>query len=78
MKIGSQFSINQYTLRQWTIPQLIAGCRAEQIPFVSLWRDKVAETGLQETRKLLDDAGIEVSSLSKTLPNAATKLLPSN
>jgi sugar phosphate isomerase/epimerase len=65
MKTGSQLSINQYTLRQWTIPQLLAGCRAEQIRFVSLWRDKVAETGLQETRKLLDDAGIKVSSLCR-------------
>ena len=65
MKTGSQLSINQYTLRQWTIPQLLAGCRAEQIRFVSLWRDKVAETGLQETRKLLDNAGIKVSSLCR-------------
>ncbi len=65
MKTGSQLSINQYTLRKWTIPQLLAGCSAEQIPFVSLWRDKVAETGLHETRKLLDDAGIKVSSLCR-------------
>ena len=65
MKTKNQLSINQYTLRQWTIPQLLAGCSAEQIPFVSLWRDKVAETGLQETRKLLDDTGIKASSLCR-------------
>jgi sugar phosphate isomerase/epimerase len=65
MKTVSRLSINQYTVRNWTIPQLLEGCVAEQIPFVSLWRDKVAETGLDETLKLLGETGVKVSSLCR-------------
>jgi len=65
MQTISRLSINQYTLRNWTIPQLLEGCAAEQIPFVALWRDKIAEAGLNETRKLLDGTGIKVSSLCR-------------
>ena len=65
MQAISRLSINQYTFRNWTIPQLLEGCAAEQIPFVALWRDKIAETGLNETLKLLDGTGITVSSLCR-------------
>jgi hypothetical protein len=65
METVSRLSINQYTVRNWTIPQLLEGCVAEQIPFVSLWRDKVAETGLDETLKLLGETGVKVSSLCR-------------
>jgi sugar phosphate isomerase/epimerase len=65
MQTVSRLSINQYTVRNWSIPQLLEGCVAEQIPFVSLWRDKVAETGLDETMRLLGDTGIRVSSLCR-------------
>ena len=65
MQTISRLSINQYTVRNWTIPQLLEGCAAEQISFVSLWRDKVAETGLEETMRLLGNTGIRVSSLCR-------------
>lgn len=44
---------------------MLVGCVAAQIPAVSLWRDKIAETGLNETLKLLGDTGIKVSSLCR-------------
>jgi sugar phosphate isomerase/epimerase len=65
MQTVSRLSINQYTVRNWTIPQLLEGCAAAEIPYVALWRDKLAETGLDETRKLLGDTGIKVSSLCR-------------
>ncbi len=65
METANRLSINQYTVKNWTIPQLLEGCAAEQIPFVALWRDKVAEAGLDETLKLLGDTGIKVSSLCR-------------
>ena len=65
MQSTARLSINQYTLKNWTIPQLLEGCAAEQIPFVALWRDKIAETGLDETLQLLDGTGIKVSSLCR-------------
>jgi sugar phosphate isomerase/epimerase len=65
METANRLSINQYTIKNWAIPQLLEGCAAEQIPFVALWRDKVAEAGLDETLKLLGDTGIKVSSLCR-------------
>ena len=61
----SRLSINQYTLRHSTIPQFLEDCAVERIPFVALWREKIAETGLDQVRKLLGDAGIKVSSLCR-------------
>ena len=65
MQTISRLSINQYTVRNWTIPQLLEDCAVEQISFVSLWRDKVAETGLEETMRLLGNTGTRVSSLCR-------------
>jgi sugar phosphate isomerase/epimerase len=65
METISRLSINQYTLKNLTIPQLLEDCAAERIPFVALWREKVAETGLDEVVKLLGDTGIKVSSLCR-------------
>jgi sugar phosphate isomerase/epimerase len=61
----SRLSINQYTLRNSTIPQLLEACVTERIPFVALWREKIAETGLDQVLKLLRDTGIKVSSLCR-------------
>jgi sugar phosphate isomerase/epimerase len=65
MQTFSRLSISQYTVRNWSIPRLLEGCAAEKIPFVALWRDKVAEIGLGETVKLLGDSGVKVSSLCR-------------
>lgn len=65
MESTNRLSINQYTLRQWTLPQLLQGCSSEHVRWVALWRDKVAETGLKETVKLLEGTGLRVSSLCR-------------
>jgi sugar phosphate isomerase/epimerase len=65
MQLISRLSINQYTLKNLTIPQLLEDCAAEQIHFVALWREKVAQAGLGEVVRLLSDTGIKVSSLCR-------------
>jgi sugar phosphate isomerase/epimerase len=55
-------SINTATLRkQWTLPDIIAGCARRGIRFVSPWRDQVAQAGLKETARRLRDSGIGLS-----------------
>src|SRR5580704_17876667 len=65
MQTITQLSINQYTLRNSTMAQFLEDCAAERIPFVALWREKVAEAGLDDVLKLLGDTGIKVSSLCR-------------
>ncbi|MFE2142664.1 sugar phosphate isomerase/epimerase family protein [Streptomyces sp. NPDC059456] len=61
----ARFSLNQETLRQWSMPELVAGCVAAGVAAVGLWRDPVREFGLRETAKLVAGAGLRVSSLCR-------------
>jgi sugar phosphate isomerase/epimerase len=65
METTDRLSINQHTVRNWSIPELVDQCAAEKIRFVGLWRDQIAQTGLPETVKLLHDSGIKVSSVCR-------------
>src|SRR5690606_20856203 len=48
-------SLNQATIRSWSAREAIEGCARHGVEYVGLWRDKVAETGLAATRRLLDE-----------------------
>lgn len=60
-----KLSLNQVTTKRWSVPQAVAGCVEAGIPAIGLWRDKVAETGLQRSAELVRDAGLTVSSLCR-------------
>jgi sugar phosphate isomerase/epimerase len=60
-----RLSLNQITTRQWSLPEAVRGCVEAGIPAIGLWRDKVAETGLARSAKLVRDAGLAVSSLCR-------------
>ncbi|MFJ3325089.1 sugar phosphate isomerase/epimerase family protein [Streptomyces griseus] len=61
----SRLSINQETLKQWSLPDLAEGCVKAGIDKVGLWRAPVQEYGVERTARLLADAGIEVTSLCR-------------
>ncbi len=61
----SRLSLNQITTNGWTLPEAIEGCVRAGIPYISFWRDKVAATGLQESARLVREAGLKVSSLCR-------------
>jgi sugar phosphate isomerase/epimerase len=55
-------SINTATVRkQWSIPEIVAGCVRHGIRSISPWRDQVAETGLKESAQRIRDAGLALS-----------------
>ncbi len=60
-----RFSINQMTVKQLSMPELVAGCVELGIPGVGLWREPVAEFGLEATAKLVRDAGLAVTTLCR-------------
>ncbi|MFD7096424.1 sugar phosphate isomerase/epimerase family protein [Streptomyces xanthophaeus] len=61
----ARFSLNQETIRQWSLPELVAGCTAAGVGAVGLWRDPVQRFGVREAAKLVADAGLRVSSLCR-------------
>lgn len=60
-----RLSLNQITTEQWSVEQAVRGCKRAGIPFIGLWRHKVAEIGAARAAALVEDAGLEVSSLCR-------------
>lgn len=60
-----RFSINQMTVKQLSMPELVAGCVELGITGVGLWREPVAAHGLDATAKLVRDAGLTVTTLCR-------------
>ncbi|MCZ8511957.1 sugar phosphate isomerase/epimerase [Paenibacillus filicis] len=60
-----RLSLNQITTDRWSLREAVEGSVRADIPWIALWRHKVAETGLAESRRLVRDAGLRVSSLCR-------------
>ncbi|MFE7705184.1 sugar phosphate isomerase/epimerase family protein [Streptomyces sp. NPDC057486] len=61
----SRLSINQETIKQWSLPELTEGCVKAGIDKVGLWRGPVQEYGVERTAQLLKVAGLTVTSLCR-------------
>ena len=61
----SRLSLNQKTVKRWTLRETLEGCARHDIPFVGLWRDSIAEFGLSNTVRLLRELDLRVSSLCR-------------
>jgi sugar phosphate isomerase/epimerase len=61
----ARLSLNQRTTADWTLAQAIAGCAEAGIGSIGVWREPVAEVGVETARRMLDDAGLLVSSLCR-------------
>ena len=60
-----RLSLNQITTQKWSVREAVDGCARTGIPFIGLWRDKVAETGLRESARMVREAGLHISSLCR-------------
>ena len=62
----SLLSLNTATVReQWKLEQMIDGCARHGIGAIAPWRDQVAECGLNEAVRRIDDTGLRVSGLCR-------------
>ncbi|MGW2316285.1 sugar phosphate isomerase/epimerase family protein [Streptomyces sp. NPDC001680] len=61
----SRFSINQMTVKQLSMPELVDACGQLGVGRVGLWREPVQEYGLTETAKLIREAGLTVTTLCR-------------
>lgn len=57
----ARLSINQMTTNQWTLRESIEGYAREGVRAIGVWRDKLAECGPNQARKILQDHGMTVS-----------------
>ncbi|MEY2248660.1 sugar phosphate isomerase/epimerase family protein [Streptomyces sp. BF23-18] len=61
----ARFSVNQMTVKQLSMPELVAACRETGVPGVGLWREPVRSYGLDATAELVHDAGLVVTTLCR-------------
>ncbi|MFB8207011.1 MULTISPECIES: sugar phosphate isomerase/epimerase [unclassified Streptomyces] len=60
-----RLSINQETIKQWSLPELAEGCAKAGIDKVGLWRAPVQSYGVEATARLVADHGLTVTSLCR-------------
>ncbi|MFD5901466.1 sugar phosphate isomerase/epimerase family protein [Streptomyces microflavus] len=61
----ARLSLNQETIKQWSLPELAEGCVKAGIGQVGLWRAPVRAYGVERTARLLSGAGLTVTSLCR-------------
>src|SRR3546814_2118468 len=60
-----RLAINQITTPRWSLAEAAQGYARQGVGGIGVWRDKLAECGLQQARRLLRDTGLRVPSLCK-------------
>ncbi|WP_405663960.1 sugar phosphate isomerase/epimerase family protein [Streptomyces sp. RK9] len=61
----ADFSINQMTVKQLSLPELVTACADLGVRGVGLWREPVQEYGVEEAAKLVRGAGLTVTTLCR-------------
>jgi sugar phosphate isomerase/epimerase len=65
LRDAARLSFNQATAERASLPDVIEACARAGVPGISLWRHKLAETGVERAATLLRDAGLWVSSVCR-------------
>ncbi|BBJ43656.1 xylose isomerase [Streptomyces antimycoticus] len=65
MSALSRLSLNQETIKQWSLPELAEGCVKAGVTGVGLWREPVQKYGVAATAELVRNAGLTVTSLCR-------------
>ncbi|WP_281964764.1 sugar phosphate isomerase/epimerase family protein [Serinicoccus marinus] len=60
-----RLSLNQRTCANWSLREAIDGCVAAGLPSIGVWREPVAEVGLDTAVRWVREAGLRVSSVCR-------------
>lgn len=61
----SRLSLNSKTTNEWSLPELVAGCRAAGIDRIGLWRELYESGAVGDAAKAVGAAGLTVTSLCR-------------
>ncbi|HYT84583.1 MAG TPA: sugar phosphate isomerase/epimerase family protein [Gemmatimonadales bacterium] len=65
MDTVARLSLNQITVERASVADAVDACARHGVPYIALWRHKLAETGVDRTARLVRDAGLRVSSVCR-------------
>ena len=60
-----RLSLNQITSEKLSLKEAVEACVRHRIPFIGVWRHKLAEAGLMEGASMIRESGLRVSSLCR-------------
>lgn len=60
-----RLSLNVWTTKGWSLREAVDGCVRAGVPGIGLWRDKVADLGLDAAARLIAGSGLTVTSLCR-------------
>ena len=60
-----RLSLNQKTVDGWSLREAVEGCVRHGIPSLGVWREPLAEAGLDKGVRWIQEAGLRVSSLCR-------------
>lgn len=58
-------SFNQATAERASLREVVECCARREVPYVAVWRHKLAELGLEAAARTIRDAGLKVSSVCR-------------
>ncbi len=61
----ARLSLNQITTERASLGETVNACARHGVPYVAVWRHKLAEVGLDRAARLVRDAGVRVSSVCR-------------
>lgn len=60
-----RLSFNQITAERASLKEVVEACARHGVPYVAVWRHKLADVGLKAAACLVRDAGVRVSSVCR-------------
>ncbi len=60
-----RLSLNQRTTAEWSLREAIDGAVRGGLPAIGLWREPIAEVGLETARRWIEESGLRVSSICR-------------
>lgn len=61
----ARLSLNQRTTANWSLREAIDGATSAGLPAIGVWREPIADVGLETARRWITDSGLRVSSLCR-------------
>ena len=61
----SRLSLNQRTTASWSLPEAVQGCVDAGLGAIGIWREQLAEVGVDEACRMVAQSGLRVSSLCR-------------
>src|SRR5207247_11248000 len=60
-----RLSLNQITAERASLKDAVEACARHGVPYIAVWRHKLAETGLDRAVRIVRDAGLSVPGVRR-------------